>query len=146
MDLSLTPGRIGLSTATRLGIASIMAIILTTTIAKKEEGSNFSSMTIKTIPAEARPRVRSKTQMKTVACFKLTQPQQHDVAMFRQRRNLGSGPDREPPPKSFTSLSAMPGPCSIGESSYVISIICGELYGSVPGPCFESPTYLARYC
>ena len=125
IERSLTPGRIGLSTEIRLGIASTMAMMLTKTMAKKEDGSNFSSITMKTIPAEARPSVRSKTQMKTVACLRLTHPQQQEVATLKHFRNLGSGPEREPP-KSFASLSGMPGPWSIGESSWVTSMICGE--------------------
>ena len=116
IERSFTPGKIGLSTATKLGMARIIAMIFTTTIAKKEDGCSFSSITMKTIPAEANPKVRSKTHKNTVACLRLTQPQQHDVAMRKQFRNLGSGAEREPP-NSFPLYSGMPGPCSIGVSS-----------------------------
>lgn len=92
MALDFTPGRIGLSTATKLGIARHIDKMLTQTIAKKEDGSNFSSSTIKTIPAEESPRVRSKTVRLTTACFKETHPQQHDVALLKKLRNFDSLP------------------------------------------------------
>ena len=87
----LTPGRIGFRTATRLGMASVIATMLTKTIARKDEASSLSSMTMKTMPAEASPKVRSKTQMNTVECLSEAHPKQQAVAILQQLRNLGSG-------------------------------------------------------
>ena len=116
MARDLMPGRMGLSTAIRLGMAKIMAMIFTTTIARKEEGSSFSSMTMKTMPAEASPSVRSKTHRKTVECLRDTQPQQHDVATLKQFRNFGSGAKREEM-KSLLISGAKFGTTSAGVNS-----------------------------
>lgn len=97
MARDLTPGRIGFNTDTRLGIARAMAIILTTTIARNDDASSLSSITMKTIPADARPRVRSKTHVNTVECLRDIHPQQHDVAILQQLRKFGSGVWRETP-------------------------------------------------
>jgi hypothetical protein len=113
MARDLTPGRIGLRTAIKLGIPSTIAMMLMNTIARKEDACNFSSMTKKTIPAEARPRVRSKTHRKTVACFREMLPQQQDVATVQHLRNLGSGVSRELL-KFLSSSGCAPGPWSIG--------------------------------
>ena len=120
MARDLTPGRIGLRTAMRLGMASPIAMMLTTTIARKDDGSSFSSMTINTIPAEASPNVRSKTHMNTVECLSETQPQQQEVARLKHFKNLVSAVDLE---ATTWSSTGMPGPGSIGESSAVTSMI-----------------------
>ena len=56
----------------------------TDTTTRKVEGSKSPSMTIKTIPAEARPSVMSKTHKITVECFRDIHPQQQDVATLKQ--------------------------------------------------------------
>lgn len=80
----LTPGRIGFSTVTKLKILSSAAMTFTDTTTRKVEGSKSPSMTIKTIPAEARPSVMSKTHKITVECFRDIHPQQQDVATLKQ--------------------------------------------------------------
>ena len=132
MARDFTPGRIGLSTATRLGMAITMAMILTHTIARKEDASNFSSITMKTIPAEAKPKVKSKTHNKTVECLSETQPQQQEFATLKHLKNFGSGDCLEIP-NSFASSMGIPGPWSIGAISYVMSLILLLFACNFPG-------------
>lgn len=65
-------------------MARTMARMFTKTIARKEDASSYSSITIKTIPALASPSVRSNTHKKTKACLSETSPQQHEFATLKQ--------------------------------------------------------------
>ena len=124
MKVDFLPGRIGLSTLMRLGIARIIAKILTQTMARKEEASSFSSMTIKTIPELARPKVRSNTHRMTSACLSETQPQQHEFATLIHLRKFGSSAFFWASSSLASSSSLITGAGLIGENSCVSSIRC----------------------
>lgn len=115
MDLDLTPGKMGLRTAIRLGIARHNARMLTHTMAKNEDASSFSSRTMNTIPADERPNVKSNTVRQTTACLSEMHPQQHDVALLKHLRNLVSG--LLIPASVLAWSSKGTGPWSIGTNS-----------------------------
>ncbi len=72
-----------------------MDMILTQTIAKKDDVSIRSLMTIRHMPPEAIPSVKSNTVKITTAIFSEIHPHRQDVAILQQFKNLGSGPLRE---------------------------------------------------
>ena len=104
----------------RLGIASMDARILTQTIARNDEASSYSSITMKTIPALASPSVRSKTHRTTRACLRDTHPQQHESAILKHERNLLGSLFRGSS-DSAQSSSAITGAGLIGANSCVMS-------------------------
>ena len=64
---------------------------LTQTIAKKDDASTFSLITMKHMPPDAIPKVKSDTVKITTACLSEIHPHRQDVAILQQFKNLGSG-------------------------------------------------------